>query len=258
MSTPSTTALPRPDGGEYFAACVAHELRTPLATQRALLELALADPDANVASWRELGEDVLAACRQQERLLEACLTLTRSKRALQRREPVDLAVITADVLRAHDPGKLQSVVSLERAWMSGDPDLLERLVANLVSNAIRHNIADGRIELATSIESGRAVLAVANTGPLVPPDELQRLFQPFQRLNAPPRSLSDGVGLGLAIVDTIAGAHDAVINPRARTGGGLDIQVSFRATTVRRAEPRTTNRVAASGTGRGRRTLRRA
>jgi signal transduction histidine kinase len=253
------SAAPRGvEGGEFFAGCVAHELRTPLATQRALLELALADPNTDPGDWREIGEDVLAACRQQERLLEACLTLARSTGALQRCEQVDLAVITADVLRAHDPGKLESVVSLERAWMSGDPDLLERLAANLVSNAIGHNIADGRIELATRIESGRAVLAVANTGPLVPPDELQRLFQPFQRLNANPRSLSDGVGLGLAIVDTIAGAHDAIITPRARTAGGLDIQVSFRATTARRAEPRTTNRVAASGTGHGRRTLRRA
>jgi signal transduction histidine kinase len=246
------------DGGEFFAASVAHELRTPLATQRALLELALADPNADVAGWREIGEDVLAACRQQEWLLEACLTLARSKCALQRCEPVDLAVITADVLRAHDLGKLASVVSLERAWMSGDPDLLERLVANLVSNAIRHNIADGRIELATRIESGRAVLAVANTGPLVPPDGLQRLFQPFQRLNTSPRSHSDGVGLGLAIVDTIAGAHDATIAARARIAGGLDIQVSFPATTVKRAEPRTTKGVAASGTGHGARTLRRA
>jgi signal transduction histidine kinase len=245
-------------GGDFFVACVAHELRAPLATQRALLELALADSNTDAADWREIGEDVLAACRQQERLLDACLTLARSKGALQRCKPVDLAALTADVLRAHDPGTLESVVTLDRAWMSGDPDLLERLVANLVSNAIRHNIAEGHIELATRIESGRAVLAVANTGPIVPSDELQRLFQPFQRLNANPRSLSDGVGLGLAIVDAIAAAHDAIITPRARTAGGLDIQVSFRATTVRRAKPRTTNSVAASGTGRGRRTPRRA
>ena len=67
------------DRPERFAAYVAHELRTPLATQRALLELALADRDADVASWREIGEDVLGACRQQERLLEACLTLARSQ-----------------------------------------------------------------------------------------------------------------------------------------------------------------------------------
>jgi len=246
-------APPRSDDGEFFAACVAHELRTPLATQRALLELALADPNTGVASWREIGEDVLAACRQQERLLEACLTLARSKGRLHRCEPVDLAVITAATLRTHDLSRLASVVSLERAWMSGDHDLLERLVANVVSNAIRHNIADGRITVATRSESGRAVLSVANTGPLIPACQVQHLFDPFQRLNCEAKTFDDGVGLGLAIVQTIADAHDARLAARARTGGGLDIQISFRATTVPEAERRTTNGVLPS---RSPRTLR--
>src|SRR5258708_38343165 len=82
-------------GQERFAACVAHELRTPLATQRALLELALADPNGDMASWREIGEDVLGACKQQERLLQACLALARSQYRPHRCEPVDLATITA-------------------------------------------------------------------------------------------------------------------------------------------------------------------
>jgi signal transduction histidine kinase len=89
-------------GGERFAAYVAHELRTPLATRRALLELVLADPNADVAPWREIGEDVLEACRQQERLLEACLTLAGSHGGLRRWESVDLAAITAEALRPHD------------------------------------------------------------------------------------------------------------------------------------------------------------
>jgi signal transduction histidine kinase len=214
------------DGGEFFAACVAHELRTPLATQRALLELALADSNPDAANWRAIGEDVLAACRRQERLLEACLTLARSKGGIHRCEPVDLAVITADALRTYDPSGLESVVSLERAWMSGDSDLLERLVANLVSNAIRHNIADGRIEVATRLESGRAVLSVANTGPLIPACEVQDLFRPFQRLNPNPKTFGNGVGLGLTIVQTIADAHGAHVVARSRTGGGLEIHVS--------------------------------
>jgi signal transduction histidine kinase len=209
------------------AAFVAHELRTPLATQRALLELALGDLNTDVATWREIGEDVLRACRQQERLLEACLTLARSRDGLQRREPVDLAAIAAKALRARDLDELERVVVLEPAPTSGDPDLIERLVANLVSNAVQHNIPHGRIEVETRTGAGRAVLSVANSGPLIPADDLQRLFQPFQRLNANHRTLSDGVGLGLAIVHAIADAHNARLTARVRTGGGLAIDVAF-------------------------------
>ncbi len=200
-----------------FAAYIAHELRTPLATQRALLELALADPTADVAIWREIGGDVLGACMQQERLLEACLTLARSQGSPPRCEPVDLAAIAAEALRAHDPIGLESVVELEPARTTGDPELLERLAANLVSNAIRHNIAGGRIEIATRAESGRAVLSVANTGPPIPAGELHRLFQPFERLGSRRRPRCDGVGLGLAIVQEIATAHDATVTAQART-----------------------------------------
>jgi signal transduction histidine kinase len=218
------------ESGERFAAYVAHELRTPLATQRALLELALADSSADVRSWREIGEDVLAACEQQERLLEACLAFARSHGELQRCEPVDLAVIAVAALGAHDVGELERIVVLEPACTTGDPELLARLVANLVSNAIRHNIVGGQVEVATRTESGRAVLAIANTGPLIPAGELERLFQPFQRLNSNPTTFSDGVGLGLAIVQAIAEAHNAILTARPRAGGGLEIDVSFAAT----------------------------
>jgi signal transduction histidine kinase len=213
--------------GERFAAYVAHELRTPLATQRALLEVALADPNPNLAGWREIAGDVLCACRRQERLLEACLTLGRSQGGPHQCEPLDLGGIAAEALRAHDPGELESVVALDPAWTSGDPNLVERLAANLVANAICHNIVGGRIEVATRIETGRAVLSVANTGPPIPASELERLFQPFQRRDSSPRSCSDGVGLGLAIVRAIADAHDATVTAQARTGGGLAIDVAF-------------------------------
>jgi signal transduction histidine kinase len=215
------------EGGARFATYAAHELRTPLATQRALLELVLADPNADLATWRGIGEDVLGACRQQERLLEACLTLARSQGRSQRCEPVDLAAIAAQALHAHDPSELESVVALQRAWTNGDPELLERLAANLVSNAIRHNVVGGRIEVETRIGPGRAVLSVANTGPLVPAGELQRLFEPFQRLLPHRHAVAGGVGLGLAIVQAIADAHDAVVSARAQPGGGLGIEVAF-------------------------------
>jgi signal transduction histidine kinase len=217
----------RVEGEERFAAYIAHELRSPLATQRALLELTLTDPFADAASWRDVAEDVLDAVHQQERLLEACLALARSRCGLRRHDRIDLAAIAAEALRAGDLSGLGSVVSLEPAWTDGDPSLVERLAANLVSNAIRHNVIGGRIEVETRVESGRAVLMVANTGPLVPAADLHRLFQPFERFNSNPRSFSDGVGLGLAMVKAIADAHDAIVTATARVGGGLDIDVSF-------------------------------
>lgn len=223
------------EGRELFAAYVAHELRTPLATQRALLELGLADVHADVAGWRAIGEDVLRACRQQERLLEACLTLARSKGRTPQYEPVDLAAIATDALAAQAAGDLQCVVSLEPAWTSGDPELLERLAANLVSNAIRHNVVGGRIELATSAVGASSLLSVANTGPLIRDGELRRLFEPFRRLDRGPLGFDDGVGLGLAIVAAIADAHGATVTARARSDGGLAIDVGFPACRAIRA-----------------------
>src|SRR5579862_1251280 len=195
-------------------AYAAHELRTPLTLQRALLELALADPNADLATWREIGEGVLRACKQQERTLEACLTLARSAHDDHCFEAVDLAAIACNTLRVHERHPLTTLVALEPAPTTGDPSLLERLTANLVSNAIRHNVAGGRIEVATRSERGRAVLSVTNTGPVVPPGELARLFKPFQRLSPS----ADGVGLGLTIVQAIADRHRATLTARARTG----------------------------------------
>lgn len=217
---------PQPDW-ESFAAYVAHELRTPLATQRALLELALADPGTDAAGWRKLGDSLLRACKQQERLLEACLTLARSRHSLQQCEPVDLAAVAAETLRAHHPGELANLVALEPAWTSGDPVLVERLAANLVTNAIRHNILGGWIEVATRAEWGAAVLSVTNTGRQIPAAEIPRLFQPFHRHDPPPRTLTDGVGLGLAIVEAIAKAHHATITTHPQAHGGLTINVAF-------------------------------
>jgi signal transduction histidine kinase len=212
---------------DRFAAYVAHELRTPITLQLALAEATLADPHADTVALRAMGEGIVAGCQEQQRLIEALLDLTRSQRGLTRRGPVDIAAITRQALRAQEPSQLDTVVALEPAVATGDRTLLERLAANLVSNAVRHNIPHGRIEVATRTHAGCARLSVANTGPLIPAGELTRLFEPFERLRTQPQARDDGIGLGLAIVQSIADAHNATVTANAPADGGLEIEVRF-------------------------------
>ena len=215
------------DAQRQFVANASHELRTPLTLERTLLELALSDPNASIESYRHTCEQLLAVGEQQERLIEALLTLSRSQRGLDSRQPVDLAAITAAAAAAADHDGLVIDSALEPAHTTGNPRLVERLVANLVSNAIRHNVVGGRVSLATETRDGHAILTVANTGPAVPASELERIFQPFQRLDPARTSDGNGLGLGLSIVQAIADAHEATITTDAQADGGLQIHVSF-------------------------------
>jgi signal transduction histidine kinase len=213
-----------------FVANASHELRTPLARQRTLLEVALRDPDASTASLRAACERALAAGEQQERLIGGLLLLARGERGLDRFEPVDLAAVAADVLAARQDDARARQVSLVPSIMpaaaAGDPGLAERLVANLVDNAIRYNTTDGRVEISVGTRAGRPFLAVVNTGPVIPPDQMARLFRPFQRMD-PARRAPGGLGLGLAIVGAIAAAHGAELRAVTRVTGGLAIEIVF-------------------------------
>lgn len=214
-----------------FVASASHELRTPLTLNRALLEVALADPAASVGDLRVACEDLLAAGEQQERLVDALLTLATSERGLDRREPFDLAVVTRRALALHyeeaERRGLHLTVSLGHATAYGDPDLAERMAANLIDNAIRYNVPGGHVEVDTGTVYDRSVLTVANTGPPVPEDEVGRLFQPFQRLSPGPGHHPDGHGLGLSIVRAIAAAHDARLKVQLGEDGGLRVDVRF-------------------------------
>jgi len=206
-----------------FATYIAHELRTPLATQRALLELGLSDPGTDAAGWRGIAQDVLDACTQQEQLLEACLALGRAEAGLGPCETVDLASLTARLLRTKDLKGLIADLRLERALATGVPSLIERLLDNLLANAIRHNRAGGWIAVTVRQTETHALLTVENSGRQIPPAELRRLFEPFERLG----SSAGGLGLGLAIVKTIADAHHAFVAARPLSGGGLGVDVGF-------------------------------
>ena len=207
----------------HFVANAAHELRTPLAAERTVLQVALRDPEASVASLRVACDEVLRLGQQQEKLIDALLTLAGSEQGIARAEPFDLAEVAASVIA---DAKIEARLDLAPA--EGDPRLAESLVANLVGNALRHNVPGGWASIETSAVGGRAVLRVSNIGPLIPPAEVDRLFQPFQRLgDERVRRRDGGHGLGLAIVRAIAVAHGAELTVHARSEGGLDITVIF-------------------------------
>jgi signal transduction histidine kinase len=215
----------------HFVANASHELRTPLAAERTLIQVALADPDATMETLRSACQEVLALGDQQERLIEALLTLASSERGVEQWEPFDLADVAGKVIedRRHEAGRrgIQLETTLTPAPATGDPSLADSLVANLVDNAIRHNVPGGRVRVSTTITDGRAIIRVSDTGTVIPPYELDRLFQPFQQLGHERVRHSDGHGLGLAIVRAIAVAHKAAVTATARPEGGLDLEVSF-------------------------------
>lgn len=222
-----------------FVAHASHELRTPLTRERALVQVTLGDPSTPDA-WRTAGQELLASNREQESLIDALLTLASSEVGIDRRERADLSEIAGAVVRAHRPNdalRLAIDTSLEPAPLDGDPRLLERLVANLVENAAAYNIEGGRVHVSTRSRDGRAVLSVVNTGPIVPPGEIDRLFQPFQRLNPDRTAHSNGHGLGLSIVRAIATAHGATLNAEPLPDGGIAIDATFPPVSTRIAPP---------------------
>jgi signal transduction histidine kinase len=214
----------------HFTASASHELRTPLTLDRALLQVTLRGPAATTGKWRAVGQELLDSGKQQERTLEALLTLATSEEGLARREPADLAEAAAGLHHARariQQRQLRVQTCLGPAPLRGHPDLIQRLAANLIDNAVLHNLPAGTVDIATRREDGQVILSVANTGPVIPPADIDRLFQPFQRAAG---RTGNGHGLGLSIVAAIATAHGAALTTRAQPQGGLHIQVSFPAT----------------------------
>jgi signal transduction histidine kinase len=221
------------EGQRRFVANASHELRTPLTVIRAEVEVALADPDASVADLRGMGETVLEAADRTQVLLDSLMVLARSQQALPRREAVDLAVAArtaAETTAAEAAVRGVTVrVDLEAAPLTGDPALIERLVGNLVENAVRHNVMAGTVDVL--VRPG--VVRVENTGPVIRPEDVRRLAEPFERLQRD--SSGSGAGLGLSIVRAVADAHGAALHLEPRAGGGLIASVMFPDTTPPRS-----------------------
>jgi len=220
------------DAQRRFIANASHELRTPLTRLRALVDVSLADPDADAATLRAMAERVQAAAEDQERLIDGLLTLAQGERGLDHAQPIDLADLVTFILpatagRHPGPHQPQILTELEPAATAGDRDLLARLVANLIDNALSYNIADGWVQIRTGYLDGQATLQVTNTGPVLPAEVVPMLLEPFRR-QVPDRTSTTtrrGSGLGLSIVAAITDAHDGTLDLAAQDGGGLQITV---------------------------------
>src|SRR6478672_8444225 len=202
------------DSQRLFVANASHELRTPLSVIRTELEVTLSDPDADAAELRRMGEVVASAAERAQRLVASLLTLARLQAVesgeLEVHEPVNLAalipgVVDAVVTEASEKG-VSIETEIEPAVTVGDPRLLERLIGNLVENAIRHNVPNGWLRVTSGQTAERVWLHVANGGSLIASSEVEALFEPFRR-GGRVRTATRGSGLGLAIVRLIVDAH---------------------------------------------------
>ena len=217
-----------------FVADASHELRTPLAVMRTEIDVALADPDARVEDLRASADVVRQATERADRLVDSLLLLARSDRlqvdGLPHRERVELPEIAAQALRPVEAELrargLQVASSCAPAGVLGDRLLLERLAGNLVENAVRHNVDGGWLRVDTGTVGGRARLSVESTGPVVDPEEVGHLFEPFRR-SGTARTARSGAGLGLAIVRAVAQVHGGTATATARPSGGLTVTVDL-------------------------------
>ena len=221
------------DSQRRFVANASHELRTPLAVIRTEVDVTLGDPRASTAELRTMGEIVREASVRADRLVDALLVLARSegqsRTGLEQREPVDLAGLVPMAVAAVSAEATARSLTVDTraapAAVEGDPQLLERLVGNLVENAVRHNLDGGWVTVRTGTAPGSgAWLEVLNTGPPVPAGEVEQLFQPFRR-GGTARTGSRGAGLGLSIVRAVAAAHGGAVSASARADGGLEVTV---------------------------------
>ncbi len=234
-----------------FVANVSHELRTPITFQQAVVDVALDDPDADAETLRDACRRVRTAAEEQERIIEALLMLARGQRGLETREYVDLAEVVREALPPSGDVPVAIRTELAAAPLLGDRRLVERLVGNLLDNAVRHNSPEEEGGWVTvwvgRQDEGRAVLRVRNSGPHVPADQVDPLFEPFRRLGTERTRRTrrrEGLGLGLSIVEAVAEAHGGHV--QARPGGaegGLVVEATFPATwTARGARRRDVDR----------------
>jgi hypothetical protein len=212
-----------------FVANASHELRTPLSVMRTEVDVTLADPDADIAELRRMAEVVRGATYRADALVEALLLLARTEAGTSGPSIVlDLADLVRPAVAAvrteADDRRLRVRLRTDPALATGDPALLERVVGNLVENAVRHNIQGGWLEVRTScLPDGRVELWVSSSGAQVDDQTLAELFEPFRR--GAQRTSASGSGLGLSIVRAVVQAHRGAVTAEKVDGGGLTVTV---------------------------------
>jgi signal transduction histidine kinase len=222
------------DGQRLFVANASHELRTPLSVIRTEIDVTLSDPAASSEELRRMGQVALAATERAQRLVGSLLTLARLQSGgrgdLEVREPVDLATLVPAVLDSVETEAKDRSISVEietsPARTLGDPRLLERLIGNLVENAVRHNVTGGWLRVTCGAADGRVWLHVANGGQVISPSDVDLLFEPFRR-GGKVRTATRGSGLGLSIVRLIVEAHHGRLQAAAPPFGGLAVRIEL-------------------------------
>jgi two-component system sensor histidine kinase VanS len=214
---------------QRFAANASHELRTPLAITQTLLDVARNDQHRG----NHVLVDLLYAVNTRAiDLTEALLLLSRADQRSFAREHVDLSLIAEDATEMLLPFAEQRGVTIETSGDAtptiGSPALLLQMTTNLVHNAIVHNLpGHGTVWVTTSANPKTAALTVENTGEKLTPQLVSTLVEPFQRGSRRIRTDHAGVGLGLAIVNSITKAHDGTLTVTARADGGLCVTVQL-------------------------------
>ena len=223
-----------------FVADASHELRTPLTVMRTAIEVTLAKPARTPEHLEAMAGKVARSAAQAEALIEALLTLAASEQAPASPELVDLAAAAEDAVESAAAGARELALhvdtDLAAAPSCGNRLLLERMVGNLVDNAVRHNIRGGWVSIRTGTSAERARFEIANSGPVIPEELVPALFEPFRRVEER-TSVRDGAGLGLAIVRSIGTAHGASVEAHSLPAGGLRIVVSLPVAAVGGCEP---------------------
>ncbi|GAA1717393.1 sensor histidine kinase [Fodinicola feengrottensis] len=229
------------DSQRRFVANASHELRTPLAVMRTEIDVTLSDPDGSNEDLRRMGRVVRDASKRANDLIEALLLLARTEaqagRRLNKEVAVDLAVGVSSTLNAISREvrrlSLQVETMFAPAMVMGDPALLERLAGNLIENAVRYNLAGGRLQVRTGSDATSAWLVVANTGPEIDLAEVPQLFEPFRR-GGVERTGTRGAGLGLSIVRAVVDAHSGMVKAVPLLNGGLEVTVTLPTAAVQR------------------------